>query len=742
MTLTAGPAPAGRAHPGGSPADALLSVEDLRTHFATDAGVVKAVDGVSWFVRPGETLGIVGESGSGKSVSALSIMGLVPSPPARFPSGRIMFRGEDLLTLDAARMRQIKGAEIAMIFQDPLTSLNPLFKVGSQIAEIIRVHTKLGKIPARRRAVELLDEVGIPNPRQRADEYPHQFSGGMRQRAMIAMALANDPVLLLADEPTTALDVTVQAQIMDLLVKLQEDRGTASVLITHDLGLVASHADRVMVMYAGRVAESAPVDQVFAEPRHAYTLGLLSSLARLDQRRTERLHPIPGQPPSLIRVPPGCPFHPRCSFATEVCRTEVPALVELVPGHTAACHHADEVVAAARSFIAAQVFTDGPTGGFAPPAVAAPPAAPLAAIVAGEPADVDVTAVAPAAEVLERLVPAVPASAPLLEVRDLVKWFPITSGIVFKHRIGDVKAVDGVSLTVAPGETLALVGESGCGKSTTARTVLRLLEPTSGRIIFEGRDVTAVGANELRRLRREMQIVFQDPYASLNPRMTVRSILTEPFRIHGVDAGTRVGDLLDRVGLAPEHAGRYPHEFSGGQRQRVGIARAIALGPKLVVCDEPVSALDVSIQAQVINLLEELQDDLALTYLFIAHDLSVVRHISDRVAVMYLGGIVELAGRDALFERPAHPYTQALISAVPIPDPAKERNRQRVIISGDVPSPAKPPSGCRFRTRCPKFAGELSEQERVACVEERPALVDRGNGHPVACHYASVETVV
>ncbi len=718
------------------PAGALLSVEDLRVHFDTEAGVVKAVDGVSWYVRPGETLGIVGESGSGKSVSAMSIMGLVPVPPARFPSGRIMFRGEDLLTLDAARMRAIKGKEIAMIFQDPLTSLNPLFKVGSQIAEIIRVHTKLGKVPARRRAVELLAEVGIPNPRQRAEEYPHQFSGGMRQRAMIAMALANDPVLVLADEPTTALDVTVQAQIMDLLVKLQEDRGTAIVLITHDLGLVASHADRVMVMYAGRVAESAPVDPIFAEPRHAYTLGMLSSLARLDQRRTERLQPITGQPPSLIHVPPGCPFHPRCSFATEVCRTEVPPLVELVPGHSAACHHADEVVTAARSFVAAQVFNDDPaTKGYRPPAV--DPGTAVALPTGG-----GVLAVAPASELLEQLKPALPDVAPLLEVTDLVKWFPITSGIVFKHRVGDVKAVDGVSFSIVPGETLALVGESGCGKSTTARSVLRLLEPTSGRISFEGRDITKVGDHDLRRLRRQMQIIFQDPYASLNPRMTVRNTLSEPFRIHGVDVGTKVRDLLDRVGLAPEHAGRYPHEFSGGQRQRVGIARAIALGPRLVVCDEPVSALDVSIQAQVINLLEELQDDLALTYLFIAHDLSVVRHISDRVAVMYLGGIVELAGRDALFERPAHPYTQALISAVPIPDPTKERARHRVIISGDVPSPANPPSGCRFRTRCPKFASELTDDERKPCLEQRPELVERGNGHPVACHYASVESVV
>jgi oligopeptide transport system ATP-binding protein len=330
----------------------------------------------------------------------------------------------------------------------------------------------------------------------------------------------------------------------------------------------------------------------------------------------------------------------------------------------------------------------------------------------------------------------------LLEVTSLHKYYPITSGIVFKHKIGDVQAVDDISFEVASGETLALVGESGCGKSTTARAVLRLVEPTSGSVKFEGEEITKADRNRMRQLRREMQIIFQDPYASLNPRMTVRNILTEPFKIHGLDAGDRVQDLLEKVGLAPEHADRYPHEFSGGQRQRVGIARAIALEPKLIVCDEPVSALDVSIQAQVVNLLEDLQDEMQLAYLFIAHDLSVVRHIADRVAVMYLGWIVEITDRDTLFERPSHPYTQALISAVPIPDPRKERERQRIIVTGDVPSPANPPSGCRFRTRCQKFANELSEGERQKCIDEPPALIDRGQGHPSACHYAEVAQVV
>jgi len=692
-----------------APADALLAVEDLRVHFHTDAGVVKAVDGVSWEVRPGETLGIVGESGSGKSVSALAVMGLVQMPPGRVESGRILFKGDNLLVADEKRLRQIRGKEISMIFQDPLTSLNPVFRVGDQIAEVVRVHEKVGRIPARLRAVELLAEVGIPNPRQRAREYPHQFSGGMRQRTMIAMALALDPAVLLADEPTTALDVTVQAQILDLLGTLQSERHTAVVMITHDLGVVAGRADRVLVMYAGRVAEVGRVGDIYGRPAHAYTLGLLSSLARLDQRRTERLRPIRGQPPSLIRVPSGCPFHPRCPFATDICRTEVPALVPMAgdTGHLAACHHSDEVTAAAAG------------------------AAESRSVAVVAPEDLPPPMAGPAAD-----------RTPLLEVDGLTKHFPITSGIVFKHLVGQVRAVDGVSFSVARGETLALVGESGCGKSTTARAVLRLLEPTAGTVRFEGEDITTVGPSRLRALRREMQIVFQDPYASLNPRMTVRNILAEPFRIHGLPEDGKVAHLLEVVGLAPEHAGRYPHEFSGGQRQRVGIARAIALDPKLVVCDEPVSALDVSIQAQVLNLLEDLQEQRGLAYLFIAHDLSVVRHIADRVAVMYLGAVVETADRDSLFERPAHPYTQALISAVPVPDPVKERSRPRIIVSGDVPNPADPPSGCRFRTRCQKFAGELTEAERERCVHEPPELVDRGQGHPAACHYAEVVTVV
>lgn len=713
----------------------LLQVSDLRVHFPTDSGLVKAVDGVSWSVKAGETLAIVGESGSGKSVSAMTIMGLIPKTAK--VEGSVRYGDRELLTCSDSARRKLRNNDVAMIFQDPLSALNPVYKVGWQIAEAIRVHQKVSRSAANQRAVDLLDEVGIPNPKQRAKEYPHQFSGGMRQRAMIAMALANDPAVLLADEPTTALDVTVQAQIMDLLVGLQERRNTAIVLITHDLGLVASHAERVVVMYAGRVAEQASIDDTFYRPRHAYTHGLLSSLARMDERRTERLHPIVGSPPSLIRVPKGCAFHPRCPFTTGICRTDRPELVDEAGGRQVACHHCDDVAEA----------------------VAARSPGPLHRVSAVS----DETAAALDAAPKGGIEIASDAST-ILHVRDLVKHFPIAGGAILRRKVGAVKAVDGVSFDVREGETVALVGESGCGKSTTARTVLRLYEPSSGEIEFKGQDFVAMQRDSLRTARRDMQMIFQDPYACLDPRMTVQSILEEPFKIQGVPVmgyydseGERhvgeppkgsgyktydvVSELLERVGLAPEHAGRYPHEFSGGQRQRVGIARAIALNPKLVVADEPVSALDVSIQAQVVNLLEDLQNDLGLAYLFIAHDLSVVRHIADRVAVMYLGRIMELADRHALFEDPAHPYTQALISAVPVPDPEKERSRKRIIVTGEVPSPANPPSGCRFRTRCQLFK-ELVEDDQTRCIDDIPELIDRGHGHPVACHHAQVHQVL
>ena len=705
-----------------------LEVRDLRVHFDSPAGVVKAVDGVSWHVDAGETLAIVGESGSGKSVSAMTVMGLVPGATTR--SGTVLLEGRSLLDLPEAQQRRMRGGDLAMVFQDPLTALNPVFRVGDQIAEMITTHARTSKAAARRRAVDLLAEVGIPNPGLRARQYPHEFSGGMRQRAMIAMALANDPAVLIADEPTTALDVTVQAQIMEVLERLQADRDTAIVLITHDLGLVAAHADRIAVMYAGRIVEEGGSDALFAAPHHAYTAGLLAGLTRMDQARPAKLEPIPGQPPNLARVPRGCAFHPRCRFATAECTAAVPPLVaaavpplvaaavppldaaavppldaavqiDAVAGHRHACVHADEVVAA----------------------VAQPrePALPTPAAEAAGP------------------------GRPMLAVTDLATHFPIRAGLFAGRRtVGVVRAVDGVTLTVPEGSTLSLVGESGCGKSTVARSILRLQEPTSGTVEVAGRDVTALSLPQLRQARADMQIVFQDPYASLNPRMTVRQILAEKYALLGgaLTAAT-IPDLLETVGLSRDHADRYPHEFSGGQRQRVGIARAIALNPRFVVLDEPVSALDVSIQAQVLNLLQQLQRDFGLTYLFIAHDLSVVRHISDRVAVMYLGSIVETADRDALFERPHHPYTQALISAVPIPDPAVERSRERIVLTGEVPSPAHPPSGCRFRTRC-WLHQELGDDDQLRCVAESPPLapVDGAREHRAACHFAGEREVL
>jgi peptide/nickel transport system ATP-binding protein len=684
---------------------AVLDVRDLMVSFPSESGSVNAVRGMSYSVAPGEVLGIVGESGSGKSVSSLAVMGLLPSS-ARI-SGSIRFRGKELLGLGDREFSELRGEGMSMVFQDPLSALTPVYTVGDQIAEAVRIHRDVGRDEATKKAVELLELVGIPNAKERARAFPHEFSGGMRQRVMIAMAIANDPDVIIADEPTTALDVTVQAQILEVLKTAQSATGAAIVMITHDLGVIAGFADRVMVMYAGRPVETGSVDDIFYRPRMPYTLGLLGSLPRLDAAERQPLTPVEGNPPSLVDLPPGCPFAPRCPMRLSVCLELEPDLDPTRhPGHRAACHRHPE--------IETQGLT--PTDVFPAPVAGEPP-------VARRPRE-------------ER--------AAVLEVENLARAFPLTRGAVFRRTVGTVRAVDGISFDIREGETLGLVGESGCGKTTTINEILSLARPQEGRVVVLGNETNGINRAGRRAIRRNVSVVFQDPMASLDPRLPIADILGEGLRTYGVpkeQRAARVRELLQLVGLGPEHASRYPAEFSGGQRQRICIARALALEPKLIVLDEPVSALDVSIRAGVINLLEELREKLNLSYLFVAHDLSVVRHIANRVAVMYLGRIAEIGQVDQVFDAPAHPYTQALLSAIPLPDPQRERERRRIVLQGDLPSPADPPSGCRFRTRCPLHAALAAEQAQ-RCIEEVPALLSQGPDHGAACHFAQVKTVL
>jgi peptide/nickel transport system ATP-binding protein len=666
-----------------SPARPLLDIAGLSVAFATAHGALRAVEALSYSVYPGEMVAIVGESGSGKSVSALAVMRLLPPGTSR-TEGSVRFNGRELLALSEEEMRRIRGREIAMIFQEPMTSLNPVLTIGLQISEPLSIHLNLDAAAARARAIELLTLVGITDPESRLGQYPHQLSGGMRQRVMIAIGLACSPKLLIADEPTTALDVTIQAQILELMKDLSRRLGIAVVIITHNLGIVARYADRVNVMYAARLIESGKAERVFARPLHPYARGLLSAVPRLDRGRSAKLATIDGAPPNLLAPPEGCRFRPRCAFAIERC-VEEPAFAELEPGHVAACHRALEVEAIE----------------------------PRRAAAAG-------AAKAPAAA----------NGGPIVQVSAAKKYFPVRSGLLRRAKL--VRAVDDVSINIQRGETLGLVGESGCGKSTLGRLVLRLDEPTGGAILFEGVNLAGLEGEALVGVRKRMQVIFQDPYSSLNPRMTVGQIIAEPIRVHRIlprkEIADRVAELLQVVGLFPYMALRYPHELSGGQRQRVGIARALAVDPRVIVCDEAVSALDVSIQGQVINLLEELQQRLGLTYLFIAHDLAVVRHISTKVAVMYLGRIVEYAPADALFADPKHPYTRALLAAAPVPDPVIERTRPRTIIKGELPSPLNPPHGCVFHPRCPMATHE--------CKQGVPETRKVANSHFVACIHA------
>ncbi|KAA2262831.1 ABC transporter ATP-binding protein [Solihabitans fulvus] len=705
---------------GSSDVGPVLEVSDLAVSFPSESGRVQAVRGLSYQVSPGEVLGIVGESGSGKSVSSLAVMGLLPSQ-ARI-SGSIKFQGRELIGLSDDQLSKIRGRKISMVFQDPLSALTPVYTVGDQIAEGLLVHGKgrVTKQAAAKRSVELLDLVGIPNAAERAKAFPHEFSGGMRQRAVIALAIANDPDLIIADEPTTALDVTVQAQVLEVLKTAQEVTGAGIVIITHDLGVVAGFADRLMVMYAGKAVETGHVDEVYQRPRMPYTLGLLGSIPRVDADEKQPLVPIEGQPPSLVDLPQGCPFAPRCPMAVDACLTDEPPLSEVDNSgdHYAACIRSDELGAV-------EVQADE----------------------ASVAAAVDVAAEVFGVEVIgEPEVARIPRDqrTVVLDVRDMVKEYPVTKGVVFKRRIGTVHAVDGITFDIREGETLGVVGESGCGKTTTLMEILGLEKPMRGEISVLGQNVSALNGRSRKAVRRDMQVVFQDPMASLDPRMPIGDVIAEPMQVHGIDKeqiAKRIPELLKLVGLRREHADRYPAEFSGGQRQRIGIARALALEPKLVVLDEPVSALDVSIQAGVINLLDELKAKLGLSYLFVAHDLSVVRHIADRVAVMYLGKIVEIGDVDSVFSSPQHPYTQALLSAIPIPDPIKERARERIILTGDLPSPANPPSGCRFRTRCFLHAS-LPPEKQSKCIEVEPPRAVQAPDHEAACHYAEPRQVV
>ena len=667
-----------------------LRVRGLTVTFVGSGRAVPAVRGIDFDVDANQVLGIVGESGSGKSVTSLAISGLLP--PTALVSGSIQLDGVEVTTLDAESLRKMRGRDVGMVFQDPTTTLNPVFPIGRQVIEGQVSHGQVAPGQAAQRAIELLREVDIPDPQSRAGQYPHQFSGGMRQRAVIAMAMSGRPRLIIADEPTTALDVTVQAQVLAVLAKRQADTGAAVILITHDLGVVAEVAHQVAVMYGGRIVESGPVQEIFEHPRHPYTVGLLRSIPRIDTVDS-RLVPIIGQPPTPAQLPGGCTFHPRCAIGRDraSCATQDPALREVGAGHTSACHFPDEV---------AQLLADGGP-------------APMAGAAYGK--------AAPAA-----------AGQPLLEVQGLQVFYPIKTGLL-RRRTGWVRAVDGVSLRVHAGETVGLVGESGCGKTTTGRAIMGLVPKSGGRVVFGGQDITQLPRSGMRQVRRHMQYIFQDPYSSLNPVLSVGDIVAEPLRIHGLydelGGAKWVSELFELVGLSSTMVNRYPQEFSGGQRQRIGIARALALKPRLLILDEPVAALDVSIQAQVINLLQDLQRELQLAYLFIAHDLSVVRHISDRVAVMYLGRIVEESTKSTLYRMPTHPYTQSLMSAVPVPDPAARATRKRILLEGDIPNPASPPSGCHFHPRCFK-ATELCKRESP------PYVAYPGSPTHVACHHA------
>ncbi|HEY7485855.1 MAG TPA: ABC transporter ATP-binding protein [Streptosporangiaceae bacterium] len=676
----------------------LLSLRGLKTHFFGDEGTVSAVNGVTLDIPAGQAVGVVGESGCGKSVMARSILRIVEQP-GRIVAGEILLRKDDAeidlakLPANGEAMRSIRGGDISLVFQEPMTSFSPVHTAGNQLIEVLRLHRGLSKEKAYERAVDLLRMVDVPSPEKVMDSYAWQLSGGIRQRAMIAMALSGEPRLLIADEPTTALDVTTQAQILDLIRDLKRDTGMALMLITHDLAVVAGVADYVVVMYLGEVVERGTVEEIFGAPQHPYTQALLRSIPSISGPPRIRLHAIAGSVPHPFDRPSGCSFHPRCPVAIQgTCDTVDPPLRVVGEGHEAVCHLVGEGQPGSPIFTMQDLETRLPA-------------------LAREPES---------------------ARDTMLEVRGLGKSHALHASPLARKR-AKVRAVDDVNFELRAGETLALVGESGSGKTTVSRCILRAIQPDSGEIVFRTQagdrlDLAGLRTAQLRPLRNEMQMIFQDPYSSLNPRMTVFDIIAEPLRVDGAQGKqeqvARVLELLELVGLPREYMRRYPHAFSGGQRQRIGIARALALRPRLIVADEPVSALDVSVQAQILNLLLELQGYLGLTYIFVSHDLSVVRHVSDRIAVMYAGNLVELGHRDEVMESPRHPYTATLLAAIPKPEPRATTSAPPH--RGTRPNLIDPPVGCYFESRCPYAVDR--------CKAERPTWQEITPGRWVRCH--------
>lgn len=666
----------------------LLQIKDLHTDIEIRSGVVRALSGVDLHVNPGETLGIVGESGSGKTMTALSLMGLLPQG-GKVSSGSIILDGQDLTKMPLHLKRKMRGTKVGMIFQDPLTSLNPTMKIGLQVCEPLRVHEKLSKRAALARAVEILKRVGMPRPEVVINNYPHQLSGGMRQRVMIAMALVCKPRILIADEPTTALDVTTQMQILDLIDELRDEYKMGVILITHDLGVVAGHTDRVAVMYAGRIVETAPTKTLFTEPKHRYTSSLMAALPERALAAGTKLFSIPGAPPSLTNLPKGCRFAARCLWATDECRAGYPDLSG-DENHTFSCFHpvqeGDESPAVLQAMMDSGKAEDA----------------------------VDATG-----QISHEV---------LLDVKEASRVYESSGSGFFKRDKGVVSAVDRVSITVNKGETYGLVGESGCGKSTVGRLIAGLERPSGGAIELDGRDLAKLKGRDAVRIHRDVQMMFQDSYAAMDPRMRIDQILAEPMSIQKTgnarQIAKRIMEILEQVGLTEEILDRYPHEFSGGQLQRIGFARSLTLAPDLIVADEPVSALDVSVQAQVLNLMKDLQQELGLSYLFISHDLAVVQYMADRIGVMYLGRIVEEGPAHEVVKNPKHPYTKALIDSIPVPDPEFAHDESAIKLTGEPPSAVNPPKGCRFRPRCP-FAGEECKVQ--------PMLTDET--HRVACHH-------